>query len=273
VGSSVTALAFTWRGRLTKWKPPEEVLPAAGQRIAVLLSIVFLAIAYFYARPSQLEKLYWASGIMGIVVFISFLVYSVLIFTHRYLHPKTGKDILGGLWLASYARTVMRDGILTSDNKRIPPPRTIEELLRGIDDLSLVWSRFSRALLSAAVIALFIIILCVGNLAVGCAGLALQVQLNSDATFISGEMIYIDAGEYVVADFLQAISKGPLQVSMETDVADELRRKHTSIKTPQLKSVSLKDVLERTFLPQLPEPASWTYDVIGKTIIIKKVRQ
>jgi hypothetical protein len=188
LGSTITAFAVTWRGKLKKWKPPEEVLPSAAQKIAVLLSMVFVALAFFYARPDLLNNMYWTSAKLGITVFIAFIIYTILIVTYRFEHVRvknrqTGghqfRDILGGLWLTGYARKVLRDGATTPDGKHIPPPPSLEVFLDGVDgDISQVWSKFSRALSVAIVDALFIAILFLGNIAVGCAGFALQVQLT-----------------------------------------------------------------------------------------------
>lgn len=188
LASTVGAFALTWRGRLAKWKPPEEVLPSAAQKFVVLLSMVFVGLAFYYSRPETVEKLFWAGGIIGSIAFVSFVIYTFVIFAHRYpntrvKNPKTDehefRDILGGFWLTASARKTMREGVVTPDGKRIQPPPTITALLNGVDgDLESVWSKNSRGLVMAVVTVLFVATLFFGNLAVGCTGFGIQVHLT-----------------------------------------------------------------------------------------------
>jgi hypothetical protein len=192
LGSTITAFGVTWRGKLKKWKPPEEVLPAAAQKIVVLLSMVFVAVAFFYARPEFVETLYWTSAKLASGAFVAFIIYTILIVTYKYDNVRvkdhgTGghkvRDILGGMWLTRFARNVLRHGTTTPDGKHIPAPPNVEVLLEGVDgEISRVWPKFSRAVTVALVDALFIAILFLGNIAVGCAGFALQVQLTGKPT-------------------------------------------------------------------------------------------
>ena len=188
LGSTVGILALTWRGRLKKWKPPEEILPSTSQKLIVLLSMVAIGKTYYNSRPDSAHQLFDFGVYFGLTAFFSFTLYSFIIFTIRYpdtrIHNKTTgqdeiHDILGGFWLTQKAKKTMQEGLLTPDGKVIPPPPTIKQLLLGVDgNIDYVWSRFSRGFAICVVNLLFILTLFFGNLAIGCTGFGIQVHIT-----------------------------------------------------------------------------------------------
>ena len=84
--------------------------------------------------------------------------------------------------------------------------------------------------------------------------------------------VYTHAGTYEVAEFLEFLSQGPLSVTMDRRLSDELRRRSVTIRTPAHRDVPLQYVLENVLIPQLPGPEQWTYEVVGKTVNVKRGR-
>lgn len=78
------------------------------------------------------------------------------------------------------------------------------------------------------------------------------------------------AGSLDLQTFLKELSLGEATVGIEPSVASDLGRKKVKIDVPALKNAPLKYVLDNVLIPQLPGPEQWTYEVVGKTIMIKR---
>jgi len=73
-----------------------------------------------------------------------------------------------------------------------------------------------------------------------------------------------------VTEFIHFLSAGPLTVTMDSKTAEFVRSKNGTIRTEELKDVSLGYVLDRILIPQLPGPGTWTYEIVGKTVMIER---
>jgi hypothetical protein len=81
------------------------------------------------------------------------------------------------------------------------------------------------------------------------------------------------AGTSQIDEFLRFLSEGSPKVIIDPPTLEELRRRHITIKTSDLKGVPLQYVLDEILIPQLPGPQQWVYDVIGQTVRIRRRSQ
>lgn len=100
--------------------------------------------------------------------------------------------------------------------------------------------------------------------------IAVILALTHHTESISDVKVYAEAGTYRVADFLEFLSRGPFRVTMDSKTAEDLHHRQIKIKVPSLKDVSLQYVLDQVLTPQLPGPEQWTYEVVGKTVMVKR---
>ncbi len=84
------------------------------------------------------------------------------------------------------------------------------------------------------------------------------------------EKVYTEGGNFPVDGFLRIISQGTLQVSMDSRILSDLSQKHVIIKVQPLKGAPMKYVLDHVFIPQLPGPEQWSYDVVGTTVMVQR---
>ena len=94
--------------------------------------------------------------------------------------------------------------------------------------------------------------------------------VNAPHGTISDVKVYAEAGTYQVADFLEFLSRGPFRVTIDSKTAEDLRHRQIKIKVPSLKDASLQYVLDQVLTPQLPGPEQWTYEVVGKTVMVRR---
>jgi hypothetical protein len=171
-----TALAVTWRGALEKWKPPEEDLPNAAQKLVLLICGVQMVIVWMLAAPDTSSRLLMAAGVSAIVCFVVFLSYSAMIGKYTFIKriavsaAETREvRLLGGRKLLPGASAIMKKKGIGS----------VQELLEGAAyDVDKLWSRDDRAWVKTPLIALFVLILVSGTLALTAAGFATQVILT-----------------------------------------------------------------------------------------------
>ncbi|MFI5093761.1 MAG: hypothetical protein ACHQIK_09990 [Candidatus Acidiferrales bacterium] len=100
--------------------------------------------------------------------------------------------------------------------------------------------------------------------------LAVVLALTHHTESISDVKVYAEAGTYQVADFLEFLSRGSFRVTMDSKTAEDLHQRQIKIKVPNLKDASLQYVLDQVLTPQLPGPEQWTYEVVGKTVMVKR---
>jgi S1-C subfamily serine protease len=93
---------------------------------------------------------------------------------------------------------------------------------------------------------------------------------NSVTKDIDRLTVSTQAGTSRMADFLKFLSAGPVAIIMDSDTAEELRRKNATVRTQELRDVTLRYVLEKVLIPQLPGPEKWTYKLEGKTVVIER---
>ncbi len=175
--AAVTALSVTWQGRLEKWKPPEEDLPNAAQKIVLLLCGVGMVSIWYVAEPKTVPTLIVFSAIMGIVCLSSFLSYSWLIGKYSFSRPvksRNGKGvickILGGTTLLPSAARRLN---------RTKGSSSIQEILEASNwNPDKVWSRDSRQWVKFKVVVLFVLILFSGTLVLTTLGFITQVRLT-----------------------------------------------------------------------------------------------
>jgi hypothetical protein len=79
-----------------------------------------------------------------------------------------------------------------------------------------------------------------------------------------------ERGTCVLADFLTFLSTPELKVTMDADTARDLSRRNIKIRTEGFEDVPLRYVLDHILLPQLPGPEQWTYEIVGKTVMIMR---
>lgn len=87
---------------------------------------------------------------------------------------------------------------------------------------------------------------------------------------LSEETITLNPGTFEVDAFLRLLSLGKYQVVMDPSVARELGRRGVKIKTSAYQDVPFTYILEHVLTPQLPGPQQWDYEVVGKTVRIKR---
>jgi S1-C subfamily serine protease len=80
-----------------------------------------------------------------------------------------------------------------------------------------------------------------------------------------------DAGKYQLTDFLKFLSGRELKVSMDSSAASDLDRQNITVRTDGFQDVPLRWVLEEVLLRALPGGTDqWAYDVVGRTVIVKR---
>ena len=87
---------------------------------------------------------------------------------------------------------------------------------------------------------------------------------------LSEKTVTLNPGSLDVDTFLGALSLGEYKVTMDPSVAHELKQRGVKIKTSAYQDVPFPYVLDHVLIPQLPGPQQWEYEVIGKTIRIKR---
>jgi hypothetical protein len=79
-----------------------------------------------------------------------------------------------------------------------------------------------------------------------------------------------EPGVSTLSDLLDSMSRGGITVMLDPVAERALRAKSLKVKTPRLKDTPLRDVLDKTLLPQLSPVGEWTYTVSGNVITIKR---
>ena len=144
--AAVAAFSLCWKGR-SNWEPVEQDIPRASQKVGSLLIAIAIAIMWYrfvHQRSLTADNLTLISIYCGLATLIFLLLYSLLIgvfvYSKTYVvdaqnHVAESK-IIGGLWLSSHAKTVLRSG-----------PLTVALLFKGSGyNEDLVWSKISRSL-------------------------------------------------------------------------------------------------------------------------------
>lgn len=174
--AAVSALSLTWQGRLAKWKPPEEDLPNVAQKVVLMLCGVGMVVVWYFAEPKTVPILLFVGVALGLVCFGSFLIYSGMIGRYSFVKqvavsPKKTPDvkILGGRDLLPSAVQTMKKNGITS----------VQDLFEGAAyDPDKLWSRESRQWVKTRIVALFVVVLFSGTLALTAIGFVTQVALT-----------------------------------------------------------------------------------------------
>jgi hypothetical protein len=172
------ALALGWRGRIKKWEPSEEDIDRGPQKVGSLVVVIAIAILWTQTRnPSFLPFLNNLAFSLVATTVVALIVYGILVgvFTCDKKSAAGGKletkRIIGGFWLTRQAKHT-----LARKEMEDPPVfLTKQELLFGAGyDPDKVWSRFSRALKAAFVIA-YLALTASGTIALACASIILGI--------------------------------------------------------------------------------------------------
>jgi hypothetical protein len=87
---------------------------------------------------------------------------------------------------------------------------------------------------------------------------------------LSEKTVTFNPGTFEVDTFLRMLSQGEYRVVMDPPVANELMKRGIKIKTSAYQDVPFTYILDQVLTPQLPGPQQWDYEVVGKTIRIKR---
>jgi hypothetical protein len=171
--SAAAVLGLTWRGR-AKWEPDISDVPKGPQRVAGLISSVFLALLWFDAGSSVgLPPLQWVAAYSAVIALVGLLIYLFLttVFVYELQLATSARKtkkirIIGGLWLTRLARKRRRAGT------------DIQTLLaQSANKPDLVWPRPARALAQALFVIAYIGLSCGGTIALTAAALLVQARI------------------------------------------------------------------------------------------------
>jgi hypothetical protein len=158
------AIALTWRGR-ARWEPSETDIAKGPERVGGLVTAVLIVILFVVTRPAGSSGLLPALAIFLLVVCVaSLLAYSYITGTNTYDDVKNGRKIIGGFKLTPRAKREMRVGKLTE-----------QRFLSVVDsDPDEVWPRSSRSLAKLVFVALYLLLVVSGTVAIAAAAILIE---------------------------------------------------------------------------------------------------
>jgi hypothetical protein len=157
------AIALTWRGR-TNWQPSETDLPLGPERVGGVVTAVLVGLLWIVTRPADSRAFVPGLAVaMATLLIVALLVYSILIATQTYvIEIRSTEDqdatekIIGGFWMKQ----------AVSDALKRDPAETVQGYLKATGfHVDQVWSRTSRALAKATFVAMYLVIVIAGSLA------------------------------------------------------------------------------------------------------------
>ena len=158
------AVGLAWRGR-SRWEPSEEDIDKGPQKIAGLGTAVFVGILWVLTRQQTSTGLMPGIAILAFILcFVSLLVYGFVTSTQTYLDGNK-KRLIGGFTLTREARR-------TKSQKKI---RTVQQLFAGAAyDPDEIWPRPSRALAKLTFVALYVVLIIAGSVAIASTAIAVE---------------------------------------------------------------------------------------------------
>jgi hypothetical protein len=115
--SAVATIAVTWRGKIERWQPPQEVLPQGARNVATVLSFIGIALCWLNVDSTnwKLSQLWGVALAIALVVF--FAAYYAVFDWRCFTLVEPGKKakpvkrkIVGGFWLTPQARSLVVRG-------------------------------------------------------------------------------------------------------------------------------------------------------------------
>lgn len=172
------ALLAMWRGKMEKWRPPDEDLPGTAQKFVLLLCGVGMVLQWYFAIPDVIERFLGVVAILTVTSILCFLRYSGLLGIYIYIKkvatsPSSTCDvrILGGRTLLPEAERIRAENNLD-----------IQALLEGAAyNADKLWSREDRHWVKQRVLIFFMLTLVLGTSALTGASFAVQVLLTKKA--------------------------------------------------------------------------------------------
>ena len=153
------AIALTWRGR-ARWEPSETDIAKGPERVGGLVTAVLIVILFVVTRPQGSGGLLPVLAIFLLVVCVaSLLAYSYITGTNTYDDGKRDRKIIGGFKLTPRAKREMRTQKLTE-----------QRFFSTVDyDPDEVWPRSSRSLAKLVFVALYLLLVVSGTVAIAAA--------------------------------------------------------------------------------------------------------
>lgn len=177
--ATVTAIALGFKGR-AKWEPSEQDINKGPQRVAGVVSAVFIAVLWAF-RDSE-NKYFLATGALGsgFLTVLTLCAYGYLISLCTYYREIVNgnhvnkENIIGGFFLTKAANQMIQNAKKTNSS-----PRTIQELFKGSAyDPDLVWTRPSRAFAKQLFVISYLGLTVCGTVALASASILIGHSLN-----------------------------------------------------------------------------------------------
>lgn len=165
------AIALTWRGR-ARWEPSETDIAKGPERVGGLVTAVLIVILFVVTRPQGSGGLLPILAIFLLVVCVaSLLAYSYITGTNTYDDGKRDRKIIGGFKLTPRAKREMRARKLTE-----------QRFFGTVDfDPDEVWPRSSRSLAKLVFVALYLLLVVSGTVAIAAAAILIEKQGTASA--------------------------------------------------------------------------------------------
>ena len=165
------AIALTWRGR-ARWEPSETDIAKGPERVGGLVTAVLIVILFVVTRPQGSVGLLPVLAILLLVVCVaSLLAYSYITGTNTYDDAKRDRKIIGGFKLTPRAKREMRARKLTE-----------QRFFGTVDfDPDEVWPRSSRSLAKLVFVALYLLLVVSGTVAIAAAAILIEKQGTAPA--------------------------------------------------------------------------------------------
>ncbi len=171
------AIALTWRGR-ARWEPSETDIAKGPERVGGLVTAVLIVILFVVTRPQGSVGLLPVLAIFLLLVCVaSLLAYSYITGTNTYDDAKRDRKIIGGFKLTPRAKREMRAQKLTEQRFF----GTVEY------DPDEVWPRSSRSLAKLVFVALYLLLVVSGTVAIAAAAILIEKQGTAPAPTESPE--------------------------------------------------------------------------------------
>jgi hypothetical protein len=172
------ALYLIWGGRMQKWRPPDEDLPGAGQKLVLLLCGVGMVLQWYFATPSAISWLLGTVAFFAVACVGCFLRYNSLLGTYVYIK----KEVAGQNSIRDVRILGGRELLPEAEEKRKKFQVDIQSLLEGAAyKVDLLWNRGERQWVKQRVLLFFILTLVLGTSALTGASFATQVLLTKKA--------------------------------------------------------------------------------------------
>jgi hypothetical protein len=173
--SVTAAIRLSWKKR-APWEPVEEDVPKLAQHLGGLFAGVAIVVTWYLGTIAGSLS---ADAVLSLIIklaiatLIGAIAYSLLVGTLVYdrqvaTGPRTVaiEKIIGGFWLSPGAKNALVAGV--------PRPSGVEDLVKGCEHLSQIWSRLSRALAKLSFQLAYILLTSCGTWLLACAAILLS---------------------------------------------------------------------------------------------------